>query len=64
MSTSLSKLIDNLSEELHNHKCLNCKSCLDYMKNKNKKLILKFFNCKQNYDKKICEYIRILQWKP
>ena len=41
MSASLSKLVDNLAEELHNNKCLNCKSCLDYMKTKNKKLILK-----------------------
>ena len=51
MSTSSSKLVDNLSEEFHNNKCLNCKSCPDYMKNKNKKQILKFFNCKQNYEK-------------
>ena len=32
MSTSLSKLIDNLSEGLHNNRCADCKSCLDYMK--------------------------------
>ena len=51
MSASLSKRVDNLSEELHNNICLNCKSCLDYMKTKNKKLILKCFNCKQNYEK-------------
>ena len=37
MSTSLSKLVDNLSEELHNNKCLNCKSCLDYKKTKKKR---------------------------
>ena len=51
MSKSLSKLVDNLSEELHNNKCLNCKSCLDYIKTKNKKLILKCFSCKQNHEK-------------
>ena len=51
MSSSLSKLIDNLSEVLHNNKCLDCESCLDYMKTKNEKLILKCFNCKQNYEK-------------
>ena len=45
MSTSLSKRADNLSEGLHNNKCLNCKSCLDYMRTENK-LILKCFNCK------------------
>ena len=51
MSMLLSKLIDNLSEELHNNKCLDCKSCLDYIKTKNEKLILKCFNCKQYYEK-------------
>ena len=52
MSTSLSKLVDNLSEGLHNNKCVNFKSCLDYMRTKNEKLIFKCFNCKQNYEKK------------
>ena len=51
MSMTLSKLIDNLSEGLHNDKCSNCKSFLDYIKTKNEKLIFKCFNCKQNYEK-------------
>ena len=51
MSTPLSKLVDKLSEGLHNNKCVNCKSCLDYMRTKNEKLIFKCFNCKQNYEK-------------
>ena len=51
MSKYLSKLADNLSEGLHNNKCLNCKSCLDYIKTKNEKLILKCFNCKTYYEK-------------
>ena len=51
MSTSLSKLVDNLSEGLHNNKCVNCKFCLDYMRTKNEKLIFKCSNCKQNYEK-------------
>ena len=40
MSTSLSKLVDNLSESerLHNNRCVDCKSCLDYMKTKGEKL--------------------------
>ena len=29
MSTSLSKLVDNLSEGLHNNRCVDCKSCLE-----------------------------------
>ena len=51
MSMSLSKLIDNLSEGLHNNTCADCKSCLDYIKTKNEKLILKCFNCKTYYEK-------------
>ena len=46
MSMPLSKLIDNLSGGLHNNKCTDCESCLDYIKTKNEKLILKCFNCK------------------
>ena len=47
MSTSLSKLVDNLSEGLHNNRCVDCKSCLDYMKTKDEKLILRCFSCKR-----------------
>ena len=52
MSMPLSKLIDNLSEGIHNNKCVDCKSCLDDIKTKNEKLILKCFNCEQYYKKK------------
>ena len=52
MSMPLSKLIDNLSEGIHNNKCVDCESCLDYIKTKNEKLILKCFNCEQYYKKK------------
>ena len=48
MSTSLSKLIDNLSEGLHIDKCKYCKSCLDYVTIKDNQLI---FSCKKNYEK-------------
>ena len=49
MSSSLSKLVDNLSEGIHNNKCVDCKSSFDYIKTKNEKLILEFYNCKQRY---------------
>ena len=52
MSSSLSKLLDNLSEGIHNNKCADCKSSLDYIKTKNEKLILECYNCKQRYRKK------------
>ena len=32
MSSSLSKLVDNLSEGIHNNKCFDCESNLDYIK--------------------------------
>ena len=54
MSSSLSKLVDNLSEGIHNNKCADCESCLDYVRStKNEKLIFKCFNCEQYYKKKI-----------
>ena len=55
MVSSLSKLVDNLSEGIHNNKCVcnnNCKCCLDYIKIKNEKLLLKCFNCNTYYKKK------------
>ena len=51
MSTSLSKLVNNLSEGFHNDKCTNCKSCLDYMTTKDEQLIFGCFRCKTNYEK-------------
>ena len=51
MSTSLSKLVDSLSQGLHNNRCVDCKSCHDYMKNKDEKLIFRCFSCKKNYEK-------------
>ena len=38
MSMPLLKLIDNLSEGLHNNKCADSESCLDYIKTKNEKV--------------------------
>ena len=56
MASSLSKFVDNLSEGIHNNKCSDCGSNLDYIKTtaerKNEKLILECYNCKQRYKKK------------
>ena len=52
MSSSLSKLVDNLSEGIHNNKCADCKSNLDYIKTKNEKFILECYNCQQRYKNK------------
>ena len=40
MPTSLSNLVSNLSEGLHNDRCIDCKFCLDYMTTKDEQLIL------------------------
>ena len=67
MSSSLSKLVDNLSEGIHNNKFVNCKSNLDYVRIttvrpsalarsssecKNEKLLVKCFSCDSYYEKK------------
>ena len=51
MSTSLSNLVSNLSEGLHNDRCIDCKSCLDYMTTKDEQLIFRCFRCKKNHEK-------------
>ena len=53
MSTSLSNLVSNLSEGLHNDMCIACKSSLDYMATKDEQLIFRCLRCKKNYEKKI-----------
>ena len=53
MATSLSKLVDSLTEGIHNDKCIKCKSNLCYMKVMDKKLIFRCFDCKKNYRKEI-----------
>ena len=55
MSTSLSNLVSNLSEGLHNDSGIDCKSCLDYMTTKDKQLIFRCFRCKKNYEKNFNE---------
>ena len=49
MAMPLSKRVDNLSEGIHNNKCFDCGSNLDYIKTKNEKLILECYHCKQRY---------------
>ena len=51
MSSSLSNLVDNLSEGLHNDRCIDCKSCLGYITTKDEQLIFRCFDCKKNYKK-------------
>ena len=50
LSTSLSSLVDSLSDELYNIKCKDCYSFLDYMIFYDHKLVSRCFDCKTNYD--------------
>ena len=52
LSTLLSSLVDNSAAGLHSDKCIDCKSCLEYMSaNDNQwnfiQLILRWFECKK-----------------
>ena len=51
MPRSLSNLVSNLSESLHNSRSIDCKSCLDYITAKDEKLIFKCSSFKKNYEK-------------
>ena len=51
MASSLSSLADNLVEGLHNRKCKDFKSCLEYIKVNNKLLIFKCLNYNNNLKK-------------
>ena len=49
MSTSLSKLVNNLSDGLHKNKCRNCKSRLDYVKAEESRLIFRCSGCNRSH---------------
>ena len=51
VATSLSSLVDNLSDALYSNNCTNYKSNLDYMKVENNQLIFQCLNCNKNYNK-------------
>ena len=53
MATSLSKLVDNLTEDIHCDKSVDCKSDLSYMKVMDETLIFRCFNCKKSMKKKL-----------
>ena len=53
MATSLSKLVDNLTEDIHGDKCVDCKLDLSYMKVMDEALIFRCFNCKKSMKKKL-----------
>ena len=51
MATSLSKLVHNLTDNIHNDKCIKCKSNLCFVRAINEKLIFKCIDCEKEYEK-------------
>ena len=51
MATSLSKLVDSLTDNIHNDKCIKCKSNLCFVRAINEKLIFKCIDCEKEYEK-------------
>ena len=51
MATSLSKLVDNLTEGIHNDKCIKCKSNLCFMRAIDETLIFECIDCGKKYKK-------------
>ena len=53
MTTSLSKLIDNLTGNIHNDKCIKCKSNLCFVRVMNETLLFKCIDCNKEYEKEL-----------
>ena len=49
MASSLSSLADNLAEGLHNSKCNDCKSYLEYMNVKDGLLLFNCSDCNKKF---------------
>ena len=57
MSSSLSSLLDNISEGLHNYKCTDCNFCLDYISIEDKLLIFNCLKGSKNHKKHFNKYL-------
>ena len=51
MATSLSKLVDNLTDNIHNDKCIKCNSNLCFVRAMNETLLFKCIDCEKEYEK-------------
>ena len=51
MATSLSKLVDNLTDNIHNDKCIKYKSNLCFVRAMNETLLFKCIDCEKEYEK-------------
>ena len=53
MATSLSKLVDNLTDNIHDDKCIKYKSNLCFVRAMNETLLFKCIDCEKEYEKEI-----------
>ena len=53
MATSLSKLVDNLTDNIHNDKCIICKSNLCFVRLMNETLLFKCIDCNKECEKEL-----------
>ena len=53
MATSLSKLVDNLTDNIHNDKCVTCKTKLCFVNAVNEILTFECIDCKKEYKKNL-----------
>ena len=51
MAASLSKLVDNLTDNIHNDKCIKSKSNLCFVRAMNETLLFKCIDCEKEYEK-------------
>ena len=58
MGTSLSKLVDNLKEEIHRTKCRNWDCFLEYESVKDNFIIYKFLSCNRDYSSMLNEELK------
>ena len=57
MSSSLSSLVDNLSDCLHNTKFIDCKFCLASISSKDELSIFNCLKCSKNHEKHFNKYL-------
>ena len=62
MSTSLSKLVDNLTEGVHNDKCDDCQSNLCFVNGTNEILTFECVDCKKEYKKEVNNKLKERFW--
>ena len=57
MSSSLSRLADNLAEELHDNQCTDYESFLEYISTKDELLIFNCLKCSKHHKKHFNKYL-------